>query len=64
MVAPAASVAIVSELDEVDGPVMFAGPLALDDSVLVRINLDKCPWLDDRIKCVIFVLNCVDVLRL
>jgi PAS domain S-box-containing protein len=47
VVAPTASVAIVSEFDEVDGAVMFAGPQALDHSVLVRINLDKCFWMID-----------------
>jgi hypothetical protein len=53
VVAPTASVAIVSEFDEVDGAVMFAGPQALDHSVLVRINLDKCAGPDQRIKCVV-----------
>jgi len=54
MVAPTASVAIISEFDEVDGSVMFTGPLPFDYSVLVRINLDKRSWPDQRIKCVIF----------
>jgi len=53
MVAPAASVAIVSKLDEVDGSVMFAGPLALDHSVLVRINLDECAGPDQRIQGIV-----------
>jgi len=32
---------------------MFAGPQALDDSVLVRINLNECPGPDERIQCVV-----------
>jgi PAS domain S-box-containing protein len=47
MVAPTASVTIVSEFDEIDGAVMLAGPLSFDDPVLVRIDLDKCFWMID-----------------
>jgi len=53
MIAPAASVAIISEFDEVDGAVVFAGPPSLDYSVLMRINLNECPRTDQRIQCVV-----------
>jgi len=53
MVAPAASVAIISEFNEVYGTVVFARPLALDDSVLMRVDLDKCPGPDQRIQRVV-----------
>ncbi len=32
---------------------MFARPLAFDNSVLMRINLDKCAGPDQGIKCVV-----------
>ena len=32
---------------------MLTGPLSFDDSILMRIYLNKCPWPDQRIKCVI-----------
>ena len=53
MVAPTASVTIVSEFDEIDGAVMLAGPLSFDDPVLVRIDLDKCAGADQGIQRVI-----------
>ena len=47
MVAPTAGITIVPKFDEIDRAIMLAPPGALDDPVLMRINLDECFWMID-----------------
>jgi len=42
VVTPTARITVISEFNEVNGAVMLAGPLTFDDSILMRINLNKC----------------------